>query len=233
VRYREQAPPAELAPWVECGWAIEPGEPIRNHRVLPDGCIDVLWSARFGVSVVGPMTRALVAPLGASSRVAGIRFRPGAAPALLGLPADALLDARVPVAELLGDDGARLEEDVAEAPAAPLAALRCFAARRAARSPRPDPLVAEAVRRIEAGRGLADLGVSARHLRRRFAAEVGYGPKRLERVLRLRRALDRAGEHGLAAAAFTAGYADQSHFTNDCVALAGIAPGRFLQDVAA
>jgi AraC-like DNA-binding protein len=37
----------------------------------------------------------------------------------------------------------------------------------------------------------------------------------------------------LAAAAYSAGYTDQAHFTNDCVALAGIPPGRFLQDVAA
>jgi methylphosphotriester-DNA--protein-cysteine methyltransferase len=66
-----------------------------------------------------------------------------------------------------------------------------------------------------------------------MTAEVGYGPKRLARVLRLRRALDRAPSHGLAEAALDAGYADQSHFTNDCVELAGIPPGRFLQDAGA
>ena len=35
------------------------------------------------------------------------------------------------------------------------------------------------------------LAVSERHLRRLVSAEVGYGPKRLGRVLRLRRALAR------------------------------------------
>jgi AraC-like DNA-binding protein len=133
---------------------------------------------------------------------------------------------------VLGDDGKRLEEDAAEA-ASPADALRRFAARRAHRSPWPDPLVREAVRRIATARPLEDLGVSERHLRRRMNAEVGYGPKRLERVLRLRRALAAAHYDGLAAAAYSAGYTDQAHFTNDCVALAGIPPGRFLQDVAA
>ena len=230
MRYREQAPPASLAPWVECAWTIDPGPPVDPHRVLPDGCIDVLWSSTQGVHVVGPMTRALVVSLDPGSRVAGLRFHPGAAPALLGVRAEELLDARVGPADVLGDDGKRLEEDAATLPAE---ALRRFAARRAHRSRWPDPLVREAVRRIRAGAPLGDLGVSERHLRRRMNAEVGYGPKRLERVLRLRRALAGARGDGLAAAAYSAGYADQAHFTNDCVALAGITPGRFLQDIAA
>jgi methylphosphotriester-DNA--protein-cysteine methyltransferase len=62
-----------------------------------------------------------------------------------------------------------------------------------------------------------------------MTSEVGYGPKRLARVLRLRRALDVARADGLADAAFSAGYADQSHFTNDCVELAGLPPGRLLR----
>ena len=73
--------------------------------------------------------------------------------------------------------------------------------------------------------------MSERHLRRLVSSEVGYGPKRLARVLRLRRALARvrAGAE-LAEAAFEAGYADQAHFANECRALAGVPPGRFLQD---
>ena len=74
--------------------------------------------------------------------------------------------------------------------------------------------------------GLAsELGVSGRGLRRRVTAAVGYGPKRLGRVLRLRRALAaaRSGDE-LAQAAFDAGYADQAHFTGDCRELAGVPP---------
>ena len=74
-----------------------------------------------------------------------------------------------------------------------------------------------------------ELGVSTRQLRRRFESAVGYGPKRLARVLRLERALAtaRAGQE-LAWAAVDAGYADQAHFGNDCRALAGISPSMLL-----
>ena len=92
----------------------------------------------------------------------------------------------------------------------------------ARRSVAPDPLVRAAVGRLRDPRtrveALADeLAVSARQLRRRFEAAVGYGPKRLARVLRLERALAaaRAGDE-LAQAAAAAGYADQAHFAHDC-----------------
>ena len=90
--------------------------------------------------------------------------------------------------------------------------------------------------------------MSERALRRRVRTAVGYGPKRLGRVLRLGRALAaaRAGDD-LGRVAFDAGYADQAHFSGDCRELAGCfrrsallaespvapAPGRFLQDAPA
>jgi transcriptional regulator GlxA family with amidase domain len=77
---------------------------------------------------------------------------------------------------------------------------------------------------------LADqLGWSARRLHRRFFAACGYGPKMLQRILRLQRAirLARAGTHpamGLAGLAREAGFADQAHMTRDFRALTGLTP---------
>jgi transcriptional regulator GlxA family with amidase domain len=101
----------------------------------------------------------------------------------------------------------------------------------------PDPLVAAAVARLErdpgGGARVAALGpavgLGERQLRRRFLAEVGYGPKTLARVLRFQRllALLRAGPGGppsLVEAAHTAGYADQAHMTAECTRLAGRSP---------
>ena len=70
-----------------------------------------------------------------------------------------------------------------------------------------------------------DLGLSERQLRRRCRAAVGYGPKTLQRVLRLRRFLqgDRAD---LGRAAFDAGYSDQAHLTRECRTLIGLSPTR-------
>jgi transcriptional regulator GlxA family with amidase domain len=68
-------------------------------------------------------------------------------------------------------------------------------------------------------------------LRRRFHDAVGYGPKTLQRVLRLRRFLalaEATAAPDLARAAAEAGYADQAHLTNECGELAGLTPAALL-----
>jgi AraC-like DNA-binding protein len=103
------------------------------------------------------------------------------------------------------------------------------------RAAEPDPLVMRASRLLAGGAAVAtasrELAVSDRHLRRRFHDVVGYGPKTLQRVLRLRRFLalaERAGTGELARLAAEAGYADQPHLTRDCTELAGLAPAALL-----
>ncbi len=79
-------------------------------RVVPDGCIDIVWTEGAGTQVVGPNTRAFLVALAAGTRVAGVRLHPGAAPSLLGVDAVALRDAQVPIDEVWGDDGLRLAQ---------------------------------------------------------------------------------------------------------------------------
>lgn len=228
MTYREHAPPASLTPWVQCAWrrSGDGGPPV---RVVPDGCIDVVWTEGSGTTVVGPNTRAFLVPVAAGARVVGVRLHPGAAPPLLGIDAAALRDADMAIEELWGDAGKRLAERL-DAGGDRADALLAALAARAPAAVRPDPLVCAAVARLDApgvavGRLAFDLGVSERQLRRRFDLAVGYGPKRLARVLRLMRALSaaRAGEE-LGRVAFDAGYADQAHFANDCRSLAGVGP---------
>jgi AraC-like DNA-binding protein len=230
--YREHAPGAVLASWLHCGWERrgDGGDPV---RVVPDGSIDIVWTDGAGLHVVGANTTAFLVDVPAGVRVAGARMRPGAGAALLGIDAAALRDTRVPLDEIWDDDARRLEERVATS-GAPLGALLAALAERAPRTAPPDPLIAAAVERLHEPRTrveqLADeLALSARQLRRRFEASVGYGPKRLARVLRLERALAsaRAGEE-LAAAAAEAGYADQPHLVHECRALAGVTPAVLL-----
>jgi len=232
MRYREAASPPALAPWVQCTWqrSGDGGAPV---RVVPDGCIDIVWTEGAGTQVVGPNTRAFVVALAARTRVAGVRLHPGAAPALLGVGAAALRDGRVAVDEVWGDEGRRLAEALDEHEDRAAVLLAALGARALTAAP-PDPLVRAAVQRLQdrevaAGTLAYELGVSQRQLRRRFEAAVGYGPKRLGRVLRLACALDaaRAGEQ-LGRAAVDAGYADHAHFAHDCRSLAGVAPSALL-----
>ncbi|MFB4307658.1 DUF6597 domain-containing transcriptional factor [Actinomadura sp. GTD37] len=210
------------APGLACAWTAAlplDAEPF-VQRVVPDGCVDLIWSAA-GVLVAGPDTGPVPAAMRPGDALVAVRFRPGTAPPVLGVPADAVRDGRVPLRELWGAEADRLAETVAEAGdrrAALVAAVR-------ARMGPPDPLVPAVVAALARGsvRDAADgLGVGERQLRRRSIAAFGYGPKTLQRVLRFQRALAlvRAGETR-AAAAYAAGYADQAHFAHEVRDLAG------------
>ncbi|MFF3314190.1 helix-turn-helix domain-containing protein [Streptomyces sp. NPDC003035] len=207
-------------------WTLTPGAGSEPVPVLPDGCMDLLWRGCDGrLLVAGPDTVAYV-PEGGPGRYAGIRFAPGDAPALLGVPASELRDRRVELGALWGEARARrLGERVAEAPD-PAAALEDLAVRRAADVPPPDPLLRAVVRRLHAGRPVAETaelaGLGARQLHRRSLDAFGYGPKTLARILRLQRALAlvRAGLP-YAEAAIGAGCADQAHLSRETRALAG------------
>ncbi|MFC4051556.1 helix-turn-helix domain-containing protein [Actinomadura syzygii] len=210
------------APGLACAWTAAlpaDAEPF-TQRVVPDGCVDVMWSPS-GILVAGPDTGPIPAVMPPGHTVAAVRFGPGTAPPVLGVPADAIRDARLPLRDLWGDEADRLADAVAAADD-PLGTL--VAAVRARIRP-ADPIVPAVLAGLAGGsvRDVADdLGLSERQLRRRSLAAFGYGPKTLQRVLRFQRALAlaRAGEP-LAGAAFAAGYADQAHFAHEVRDLAG------------
>ncbi|KFG73056.1 helix-turn-helix transcriptional regulator [Streptomyces mutabilis] len=211
-------------------WTNTPHAP-GTGRVLPDGCMDLLWHDG-RLLVAGPDTRAHVTA-GTSGHWAGVRFQPGTAPALLGVPARELRDRRADLADLW--PAARVRQLTARVNAAPDPAtgLEEAALSRAADTEPPDPLLRRIVAALDAGRPVAatadELGVSARQLHRRSLAAFGYGPKTLARVLRLQRALAlaRAGTP-LAETADRSGYADQAHLARDVRELTGLPPGELL-----
>ncbi|WP_024799584.1 helix-turn-helix domain-containing protein [Nocardia sp. BMG51109] len=190
--------------------------------VLPDGCMDVLWTGE-RLLVAGPDTRGHPAGALTGGPISGIRFFPGTAPPLLGVPARELLDRRVPLADLWPAGRVRaLAAAVARAPD-PMTGLEELAGRTAAPA---DPVLRHIVRRLAAGAPVAatadELGLGARRLHRMSLAAFGYGPKMLARVLRLQRALTLArGGVPFAETAFRAGYADQAHLAREVRELAG------------
>jgi AraC-like DNA-binding protein len=230
VNYVEHVPPAALAPWLECAWERE-GDGGAPVRVLPDGCIDVVWTEGMGTQLIGPNTTAFLVTVPLGARVHGVRLRPGGAPLLLGIRPEELRDVRAPIEEICPSFGRHLATALA-APGGegPRRVLIDWLHARSRGAGEPDPIVAAAVTQLQrpgvSVRALAaELAVSERSLHRRVRVAVGYGPKRLARVLRLQRALSaaRLGED-LARVAFESGYADQSHFTNECRGLAGASP---------
>ncbi len=97
----EFAPPPRLRGLVECAWSatLGAGDPAHTHDVLPDGCMDLLWIDG-ELIVAGPDTAPHAVRRAPGGTSVGLRFAPGALPGLLGVPAAALRDQRVPLAEL-------------------------------------------------------------------------------------------------------------------------------------
>ena len=213
MSYREHAPPADLAHVLACTWRrVGRGEEV---LVLPDGCVDVVVAGG-RAHVAGPdlSPHPTVAPAGET--IAGVRFRPGAAAAVLGVPVEELRDLRVPLEDLWGPAGHEAAERAGDDPAALLAALA-----RRLREAAPDPRVLAAARRLDRAPGtrvpaLADaLGLGERQLRRRFTEGVGYGPKTSPASRASARRWRCCAAARPAEAAFATGYADQPHLTRE------------------
>ncbi len=228
MAYRELPPPPGLEGAVACVW--ESGGTAT--RVLPDACVDLVWT-QGRLIVAGPATVPVLAPATPGQGRCGVRFRVGLAGAALGLPASELLDRSVPIADVWGAEGRRLEDRVAAA-AVPLEALVTGVAGRIADA--REDIVRGAVLQVhEGGAGVPGLArraaLSERQLLRRFERAVGYGPRTLRRVLRLQRFLALARSGGsLARLAADAGYADQAHLTRECSLLAGMSPAALLTE---
>lgn len=234
--YREFRPDQRLRPFVECGW-LRSGSATAAIRVMPDGCVDVFVTAQGDVMIAGPANTFYDLPADQQDILAGLRLRPGAAAALIGCPASEFKDMRVPLNWVFGVAGSQVAESLLGAtnPDQRMSLLADLVAEYFADA---DPVLdrpvtrAVAVLRAQPDRPVsvlaAEIGLSERQLRRRFEAAVGYGPKRLGRVFRFQRLLDLVhashGRAGWSQLAISAGYADQSHMINECLALTGGPP---------
>ncbi|AGZ39544.1 helix-turn-helix domain-containing protein [Actinoplanes friuliensis] len=211
---------AELPHVIAWRSTVAPGTP--PTRILPDGCLDVIWHDGT-VFVAGPDTTAQVSGASAGSTFFALRFAAGTGPGVLGLPADELTDRQVPLDQICAPAEVRALSEADD----PLAALDRFTRRR---WHAPDSVMVAVAAQARAGRpvgAIADRsGLSPRQLQRRCRTAFGYGPKSLAKILRMQRAvgLARAGRP-FAEVSTTAGYADQAHLSRDVKALAGVPLG--------
>lgn len=202
VHWSEHPPPPYLAPWVATFWHLRCDGPA-TLRVIPDGCTDLI-----GGDVVGTLSHAIVAELGAGESTYGVRFHPGAFTALYGVPASELVDLRLPLGELVRHPRP-LREYARDADP-------------------PDPLAAVALHTGDV-LGLArEYGYSERHLHRRVLAATGHSPKRLSRIGRMQALLAAGRGPSWAQTAARFGYYDESHMINDIRRLADATPQTML-----
>jgi AraC-like DNA-binding protein len=233
AKYCEQAASAPLSPWVECGWFLENADALTEHRVPPDGCVDILYDRSNGLRAVGAMTVEQTFCYPEDAAVAGIRFRPGMARTFLGLSPVELTDGSAALADLWPRRARELERQLDDAKSIQ-DAMRILVSNVAAPESQPNP-VQHAIDALTAANGNADLdflarqaNLSPRQFRRRCLEESGLTPKHLARVLRFRYACQIARAAGRrldwAVIALDAGYYDQSHFIRDFREFTGRTP---------
>lgn len=239
-----EAPPPELAGWVEHFWRVRwnlDGLPPQAQETLPHPNVHLVvepGSAR----VFGLHTRRWTRVLEGRSAAFGIKFRPGAFRPFLGRPVSSLADASLPIEALFGPQARELAEI---AGCAHDAGGDAQAVDRAARFllahlPATDPAALLAGRIVDSivddrelhGAGaLADrFGMSLRALQRLFNDYVGIGPKWVIKRYRMHEALARAQAAepvDWAALAQELGYFDQAHFITDFRRLVGRTPADY------
>lgn len=227
--YLEARPPSDLAAWIDRIATSSDGSepPAAPIRLLPNGRASLLftWSGSgLQVDVVGPHTRPLWVWDREPVDKIEVRLVPGALAVFLDTPADPLVDASVPLPELLGSS---LRQELRPLEALPdcsrLVAVAAWLRRRAPPDPGPGEPLRAALRLLEGSGGqlpvgavAGRLGVSERTLARQFRHHVGLGPKAYARWLRVGRALGllRAGVP-VAECALRSGFSDQSHLSRE------------------
>lgn len=238
--YLERSARPELGSRIACIWmaTVQPrSEP--DSRVLPDGCVDIIWAPGHEPWVAGPDTSPKLSSVPPGTLLVGVRFLPGAAAPLFQVPISSLTNLSMPLADLWPHQHSREVRsrlDCADSIEQAAAALEDAVAKCIQDSAQPDPLVqrviANILLRVSGGSDENqmrhdDLGITPRQLRNRFRDAIGYGPKAFERIARFRRFLHLTRQRpglGLAGLAAEAGYADQPHLTRECMKLGGRSP---------
>jgi len=238
-------------------WASNPGEGrverAERERVLPTGDTHLafrlsgpplrlhagdgdLIGREVGTAVVGgARSEAYVRSVEEGVAAVGAQLAPGAALALLGVPAVVLAGCHTSLADLWGPTAVAWGEALAEVPSLEgrLQRFEALLVSRLLGEP-ASGVAAWAVERLGRGVSVGEVidasGFSHRHFVSLFRREVGLAPKVHDRVLRFQRAvaaLSSDARASISAVAHAVGFADQAHLTREFRALSGMTPGRY------
>jgi AraC-like DNA-binding protein len=244
IEYEEWPPCAALKGVILAYWRVAgDGSAVPSPAILPDAYMEIvinlgsavtLSGAAFNGSqppraVVGLLETTIEMHYPADVCTFGIRLHPARAATFLGVLPKAIVNAVTPLDRVspaldqslshVFDAHPRIDSPEGRN------AIEAVLTEPLRHAPPPDDLVVDAVDRLlgaDMPVPVSDLakerGVSSRHLQRRFVANVGVSPKRLERLARFARAWRQAvmgPPITWADLAIANGYADQAHLVRE------------------
>jgi AraC-like DNA-binding protein len=244
--YRERPVVPALGRHFVSAWFYDkPFGAPRQTAVVPDTCADLIWFEG-ALLVAGPDRTVSFESVSPGTTVVGLRFQPGAVATWLGVPASEIVGQRLRLDDFRSGQANELRDVIGDAPSHTTVAGRLETAlvSMAGDIEPPDRscgLVLKLIGETRCANRLimreltSVLGTSERTVRRHCQQAFGYGPKTLDRILRMQRFLRLAhlqGALSLAELAAAAGYADQAHLTREARELTGMTPKTIVAQLA-
>lgn len=244
LNYRELLPSGPLQPFIACYWFLKSVAPLAEvipHRVLPDGCVDILLDLSAGEAhFVGVMTEADIVPMLGDIHLMGIRFLPHSLPFLLKGEAAFVANGMLGLDEVFGSQAVLLEElskpglsierrvEIVES-----VLMRGFG--QAIVDPKWNNLlnlITEKNGKVTIAELAEYYTVSDRHISRTFKSLMGITAKEYTNIIRFQSVLsDLKQSQGCidwSDLSVDNGYYDQSHFINEFKKRYGITPGKLI-----
>lgn len=254
--YQTYSPNPDLNEFVKCYWTLE--APAENkpekQRIVPDGCMEMIFHygdlyrqyAENGSFIIQPacfvfgqITSSLdIEPTGQTG-IFAIRFYPDGFTPFIHSSLQVMANKAVPLQELFGMDGIRLEKSILSAPTTEeriqhIEAFLLGTLTSAENIDRIAQLSVEYILKLNGKLSVdelsAQLNVNRRQLERKFSTAIGLSPKQLSKVIRLQSVLKMMVNKeftNLASVAYEGEYYDQAHFIKDFKEFTGLSPKQF------
>jgi AraC-like DNA-binding protein len=240
--YLEYSPSPRLKPFVASYWSLQVPEikEPENYRVLPDGCIDLLFDniSRPSGVIIGSMTKSVPVTLQPNARYFGVRFRPGGASSFLNISLKEIADTQLKLEDVWRNAYSEFSDVMDNKQVKrQIETVENLLEKQLSNNAIGNRKVQAAITLLNAHDGnysvnmlSKTLEISRQHLNRIFTEAVGLNLKMFSRIVRLQAALEcarRAPVNDWALFALETGYYDQAHFISDFKDLTGVTPTNF------
>lgn len=255
--FREHQPPAWLKPYVRYYWTLQLDLPPVSHsgmRLLAES-FELIFNMGAPIEILncdgqvnrisatgisGPMSRPMRMKPTGPVNLFGICFQPGGGYPFFRYPAHELVNQCPDTDDLLGSRGRELVEHVQDGCStiqSCIETVNAFLTNCLKSNLRDDAVAQKAIETIESCKGhitieqlARHLGLSSRHLTRKFKERIGMTPKQVCRSIRFKRVyklIEASSHHNWADVALACGYYDQSHFINEFKHFTGSCPDAY------